>query len=73
GHGYGFDVLNQSTYQDFELVVVTAHPNFALKTISRKRRLGFSFSSNFTPPSTVNAWEMAELGIPIFNNIWVKS
>ena len=32
GHGYGFDVLNQSSYQKFELVFVTAHPNFALKS-----------------------------------------
>lgn len=34
GHGYGFDVLKQSTYQNFELVFVTAHPNFALKSFN---------------------------------------
>jgi len=34
GHGYGFDVLNQSSYKDFELVFVTAHPNFALKSFN---------------------------------------
>lgn len=34
GHGYGFDVLNQTNYSGFELVFVTAHPNFALKSFN---------------------------------------
>ncbi|MEM6807364.1 MAG: LytTR family DNA-binding domain-containing protein [Bacteroidota bacterium] len=32
GVGYGFDVLEASSYQDFEVVFITAHPNYALKS-----------------------------------------
>lgn len=32
GSGYGFEVLDQCNFQQFELVFVTAHPNFALKS-----------------------------------------
>ncbi|MEM7372734.1 MAG: LytTR family DNA-binding domain-containing protein [Bacteroidota bacterium] len=32
GSGYGFEILERSAYQKFELIFVSAHPQFALKS-----------------------------------------
>lgn len=32
GAGYGFDIVDASAYKDFELIIVSAYPQFALKS-----------------------------------------